>query len=1267
MTGEVSPDTGTPSVLPQPARLPFGARLWPAVSLPWPQERVEEAFAPLRDADPGWELALLVDDHPTMVVWRETVAEFAERAASFLRVRTGTGLTGAPPPPEDGRPAMLLVLTDGAAPAWRDSAIGERLRRWSGRRAVAVVHMLSQPMWHHTAVAGKAVTLCARSPGGVNGDWEADPAGPPARVAVPVLQFDPGWLRAWSRLCAGPEAPIGMSVLLEATETAPAPERYASFLSAEALKLAGLLAAAPLSVPVMRLVQARHMPHSLPEHLAELLVGGLVRPVAPDPSADASGLITHEFARGLRKELLAVARRSAILRVVRTLDEYLGGDVPAIRRMRDSVDRPGRELEEPGPGERWIAEIQAAVLQTRSGPGAASGRRLEESIHGSQDVHGGVPRPGAQSGEGGMSTSQETAQPIGGAVGAVTVEPGAAMANVPKIWGSIPQRNPNFTGRAELLRELKERLEGGMTAVLPEALHGMGGVGKTQVVVEYVYRNASDYDVVWWIPAERPAQIANAMVDLATRLNLLSAQTEAAVAIPAVREALRIGRPYPKWLLVFDNADSPETVRRYFPMGGPGHILVTSRNPQWASVARAVEVDVFERDESKQLLQRRAPHLSGEQADELAKVLGDLPLAIEQAAAWLAATGMPAVEYLNLFQAKRTEFQEKQRIELMELSPPVDYQLPVAAAWNVSLDHLARSRPASLRLLQLCAFLAPEPISRVLLSGKQMRIWPELDAAMRDPIQLGRAIGEINRYALARIDHAKNTIQMHRLVQVVLRERMNDEERAIMRRGAHLLLAANDPGQPEDRSVWPRYAELYPHLVASDAIDDAIGEEERWVRGLVINIAKYHAYWGNQQESLEVCEQAYAAWRDKLGPEEGQTIQIGHWLSFILFKLGRYEEAARLNAELLETCLRVFGPEHEETLDAMQAVASDRRVQGRFKESLEMSRTVYDRYLRLSGDGDPQTLNAAHNLAVTLRLSGDFEQAHRVDTATWERKIQVFGQNHEETLRALRGILIDRRQLGDYLTSRDEFERLATVFAEVFGDRDPQTLETNRSLSVTRRKAGDHAGALAISQDALRRYVKAFGEDNPDTMSAALNLSLDLRQNGQLERAEEIAADNFDRFRRTLGEAHPHALAAAGNLAIILRLKGDLTGARELNEATLRRLRDNLPATHVLTLGCATNLASDLYESGEAAPALELDTANLELYRSALGERHPSTLAGALNLAIDLRGLDREQEAFRLHTETVGHYKETLGAHHPATHGAAHWERAHCDMDPMPL
>lgn len=322
--------------------------------------------------------------------------------------------------------------------------------------------------------------------------------------------------------------------------------------------------------------------------------------------------------------------------------------------------------------------------------------------------------------------------------------------STPTIWGNIPPRNPNFTGREELLDKLHQRLlREKATAVLPHTLHGMGGVGKSLLAVEYLYRRMAEYDVVWWISAERTAQISLSLVELAPRLGLPTG-SDVSSTVASVLEALRIGVPYANWILVFDNAESPESVRQFFPAGGPGNILVTSRNPQWASVARPLEVDVFMREESKQLLRIRGPEISDAEADRLAEALGDLPLAIEQAAAWHAETGMPVDEYLRLLDEKR--------VDLLRGTAPLGNQHPVIAAWNISLDRLEAKSPAAYQLLQVCSFYAPEPIARTMfMRMPPSPITPELDAALEDPIRLGQAIRDIGRYSLARFDHRTNS------------------------------------------------------------------------------------------------------------------------------------------------------------------------------------------------------------------------------------------------------------------------------------------------------------------------------------------------------------------------------------------------------------------------------------------------------------------------------------------------------------------------------
>ncbi|WP_253728584.1 FxSxx-COOH system tetratricopeptide repeat protein, partial [Lentzea aerocolonigenes] len=304
----------------------------------------------------------------------------------------------------------------------------------------------------------------------------------------------------------------------------------------------------------------------------------------------------------------------------------------------------------------------------------------------------------------------------------------------PAVWGSVPPRNLNFTGRRELLEQLGERLtRGGTTAVLPAALHGMGGVGKTQMATEYIYRHSQDYDVIWWIEAARPTQIRASLTELARRLGLPGA-AESNTAVPAVREALRLGRPFRRWLLVFDAAESPEEVLPFIPTSGPGEVLITSCNPGWTGAATSVELGVFERDESIELLGKRGPDINVDDANRLAEKLGDLPLAVEQAATWRAMTGMPVAEYLRLF--------DESVAEILDTSAPPAYEVSVAAAWNVSFDELKTRNPAAHQILHICAFFSPEPIPRDLFTGvsRGVSISPELDAALRDPIKLAKAI-----------------------------------------------------------------------------------------------------------------------------------------------------------------------------------------------------------------------------------------------------------------------------------------------------------------------------------------------------------------------------------------------------------------------------------------------------------------------------------------------------------------------------------------------
>lgn len=270
------------------------------------------------------------------------------------------------------------------------------------------------------------------------------------------------------------------------------------------------------------------------------------------------------------------------------------------------------------------------------------------------------------------------------------------LADVERVW-NVPARNPNFTGRADELDQIRASLTAGR-CVTVQALRGMGGIGKTHTVIEYAHRYARDYELVWWVNAEQPALIVEQFVALGVSLGLPAAPDPSA----AVRAVMGELRRRQAWLLIFDNAERTEDVQAVLP-SGTGHVLVTTRRGGFRALGPVLDLDVFDRAEAVSFLRRRVPRLSEDDMHALAEQFGDLPLALEQAAAFLDHTDLPAAEYLHLLRTRARDLFNRGRV--------ADHQDTIATLWSLSLQRLRNVQPNAVHLLHLCAWLAPKPCS----------------------------------------------------------------------------------------------------------------------------------------------------------------------------------------------------------------------------------------------------------------------------------------------------------------------------------------------------------------------------------------------------------------------------------------------------------------------------------------------------------------------------------------------------------------------------
>ncbi|HEY5848296.1 MAG TPA: FxSxx-COOH system tetratricopeptide repeat protein [Microlunatus sp.] len=631
-----------------------------------------------------------------------------------------------------------------------------------------------------------------------------------------------------------------------------------------------------------------------------------------------------------------------------------------------------------------------------------------------------------------------------------------------RVW-SVPARNPHFTGRDDLLAELRRRLRAGEATLVVQALYGLGGVGKTQLALEYTHRFAADYDLVWWIDAEQQVLIPHQLATLAGRLGLPLGPT-----VPdTVDRLLGALRGEERWLLIFDNAERPADIADYQP-GGTGHVLITSRYPAWGALGGRLEVDVLTRPETVALLRARMPTLDEKLADQLSAELGDLPLAAAQAAGYLEQTDLPPEDYVRRFRTRRAE--------LLARGDVLGYHGRIDTTWALSFERLRAEEPAAVQLLEIAAFLAPERIPLFLFSGHLEFLAEPLRATAADPDALADTVGALVGYSLARRHH--HSFQVHRLVQAVIRNQLVPERQRAIADRAVALLVASSPGDPEDPFNWDSYHLLTSHVLATAPVGDHSADGRR----LLLDIARYLHGHGDSASSRAVAQPMLDRWRANIGADHTDTLTAASILTIALNELGESEQAIRLGEDTLQRCRRVLGPDHPTTLWAAAALTAALVGLGQFGRTRILGEDTLQRCRRLLGPDHPTTLWTAVNLTVARVLVGDGDPARRLGEDTLQRCRRVLGPEHPTTLWAAAAQTIALVGLGQSEPARALGEDTLQRGRRVLGADHTTTLAAAAGLIRALNQLGEADLARALGQDTLERSSRVFGPDNSLTL-----------------------------------------------------------------------------------------------------------------------------------------------------------------------------------------
>lgn len=847
----------------------------------------------------------------------------------------------------------------------------------------------------------------------------------------------------------------------------------------------------------------------------------------------------------------------------------------------------------------------------------------------------------------------------------------AVTGTYQRIWSpEIPSRNPNFTGRVTELETLLANLTFPGRPIPPaQVISGMGGVGKTEIAAEYIHQHLDRYDIVWWIRAEQPDRVRDALVSLGERLELrmvTSGGRDRAIAV--VLEALASGIR-PNWLLVYDNVAEPLDLQRYLPVSPPGgHVLITSRRPTWPGYIEAdrIEVSPFTEEEAVSYLRRRVPALGADlklgedqdvhrnkEARRLAAALGHLPIAIEHAAAYLTETGQSIDSYLSRFDQNAHRLLSEQLPELPE---------SVSHTWTMSTELLTDDAE---HLFNLCAFFSPEPIAGELLleNAHAVRDPPGLRELLSSSPRFRAAASQMHRLSLVRVDGARDQIQMHRVVQAVTRGQLRQHRPGAFlayRAAAETLLAESNPGNPDRDANDAVYDLSLQHLESDRSF---LHTTNPALRRLIIDQVRRLHLRGSHAEATRFGQEALQVWRDQLGPEDLEVLTMAVEVAIAMRRDAHAADARELILSTLRVLRERYGEDHEVTLLCANTYGADLRSRGQRAEALELDLSLLPRFERVFGPDHPRTLNVRNNIAADYRRLGRLQDALDEDRKTLRDRRRILGPDDPITLTSLDAVARDLRDLGHYQESLDTARKVVEGFAARRGPENLDWLNARKSFAAALRKAGYHWDALQESEEVVQRYRDYLGLDHTYTLRAAANLINDRREVGELARAEELGREVLDRCQ-AVGFPTDLAYATLVSVASVLRAAGGSDEALRHDRQARDGLVNAYGDEHPFTLEATINYASDLAACGDLAAAIRVGQETLARCRGSLGQDHPVTLMAAVNLALDEAASGNQAAADELFADVLHRYANTLTTEHPEARAALARNRLNADIEP---
>jgi len=653
---------------------------------------------------------------------------------------------------------------------------------------------------------------------------------------------------------------------------------------------------------------------------------------------------------------------------------------------------------------------------------------------------------------------------------------------LPLIWNIPYRRNPFFTGREELLNRLHDSLYADNIATLtqPQGISGLGGIGKTQTALEYAYRYGANYDAVFWVQADSAAALVSSYVTLAHLLRLPERdEQDQRIIVEAILRWLRV---HTGWLLVFDSMDNFSVVEPFLPKAGRGHILFTTRAYAFGGIAQRLEVPQMEPETGALLLLRRASILPVESlldtatrndrsvACDISQELDGLPLALDQAGAYIKETPCLLMDYLARYRTRRQDLLQA-RGSLYQ-----DYPASVATTWSLSFENVCQINPAAAELLNFCAFLAPDAIPEELLISGASHLGPVLSPVVTNPLQLDQVCKEVLRYSLFQREADARTLTIHRLVQAVLKDAMSEKVQDEWAR--RTIYAVNATFTSVDFTLWQQCERCLPHALACAELIEQGNLALLEAASLLYRVGWYLDDRGRYSQAVSLDERALSIYEQQLGPEHLDTASSINNLAGVYKNQGRHEQAEPLLLRALSIREQQLGPEHLDIANSCNNLAELYRVQGKYEQAESLYRRALSIYEQQLGPEHLDTATTLHNLALLYHHRGKYEQAEPLLTQALSVYEQRLGPEHPDTAQSLNNLALLYLVQKKYEQAGPLLMRALSIREQQLGPEHPDTAQSLNNLAGFYHDQRMYEQAEPLYQQALA-IREQLGPEHP--------------------------------------------------------------------------------------------------------------------------------------------------------------------------------------------